>query len=397
MVLHLYHGLSLLRYILVNYCSVNLVKHSQLHKLYINTNLSSLWFLFQRTNENSQISHFCNLSFPLTNSILFSFHRLSQDFHTISDIPFLLEHLFRQQASLTKQKVRLEQLEKFSKHLESDQLRDHTFYKQRIDDRSNALEDVKRERHSHQKTLDRTHVQLKDDMRSLGELLVHAETLRTFSLPLDLHNHLVTQLSEYKDQLENASQHLSQEHSDRLTAFNAVDQLDRINRETIEVERQMMLHSFQLREMSAFHQELQHQYPARKFQKKPKADLQYVYEARRKLQCTQPAYTPTQIERFKFKLELCRSNLEMLTSYRAPIVCNMTLPCINKIAAIKLRLITQMMANVPSYLTNSGNLRLNFQYDRTKYSDDDSKTVSKTTILFFSISLSFISLLSNGK
>ncbi|XP_065092214.1 uncharacterized protein LOC135713058 [Ochlerotatus camptorhynchus] len=303
------------------------------------------------------------------------FHRLLQAFPTLSDLPFLLEQLVHQQTSLTRQQVRLDLLGEFSKHLKTDQFQDQTFYEQRIHDGNNALEQGKREWHSDRKTLDKTLVQLKDDVRILEELLVNAETLRTFSLPLKLHQSLVVHLSEFKDELEHTLQHLSQEHAGQQSAFDVMDQLDLIHRETIEAERVMMLHSFLLREMSTFYQELRRQYPAKasKLQKKTKADLQYVYEARRKLNCTQPAYNLAQIERFKFKLEMCRNHLQMLTAYRTPLVCNMTLPCINKLAAIKLRLITQMMANIPSYLNKSGSLRLNFQYDRTKCSDEDSK------------------------
>ncbi|XP_019544684.2 uncharacterized protein LOC109415244 isoform X2 [Aedes albopictus] len=300
------------------------------------------------------------------------YRQLHQSFPKISEMPSVLKQLFHQKTILVQQDVRFNLLTKFSQHLKTNKLNSRDWYKQRAEDLQKSLDEARQKHDAHE--YDRDLIQFKHDVRKLGELLVQAESLHAISLPLELHKTLMKSLTEHQEELKAPLQVLENERINVLNTFEISNQLDLVQRQMIEPERTMLSYNYLFLELAAFLQNLRCQYPAIKFQQsKPKTvstNLQRVYEARQVLNHTQPAYSSEEIERFKVRVGLCRAELDLLTDHRKFVVANMTLPCMDKLMALKLRLITQMVAELPGYLGETGSLRLNFQYDQTKCSQE---------------------------
>ncbi|XP_062533969.1 uncharacterized protein LOC134202986 [Armigeres subalbatus] len=296
------------------------------------------------------------------------YHELYQSYSKICEMPSTLQQLFLWETMLVKQKVRFEQLSKLSKLVETNEFEKRDFYEQRIHNNRKLLEEARL--NYDRKKYDKDLIQFKHDIRTLGELLAEAAALHTAAFPLDVHKMLKSFLAEHKEELDSSLQVLASEQTAAMSAFVTRDQLDQIHREMIAPEREMLSYNYLFLELTGFLQDLRRQHPPINFQQSaPKnidANLQRVYEARQMLNGTQPAYTPDQIEEFKFKIGLCRTDLGLLAERRMFVAANLTLPCINKLTVQKLRLITQMMAELPPYLGEPGRLELNFYYDHTK-------------------------------
>lgn len=300
------------------------------------------------------------------------YHELHRAYPKIAEMPSIMGQLFHQEKILARQKVRFDHFTKFSQHLKTAKLNDRDWYQKQIDKQQKSLEKARDTYNDH--VYDRDLIQFKHDVRVLGELLTQAAALHTISLPINLHKTLMNSLVEHEGLLKDSLQVLENERTAAQSPFDTFDQLDVVQRDMIEPEQKMLSFNYRYLELTGFLQDLRRQFPPIKFQtSKPKTivtNLQRVYEARLALNNTQPGYKPEQLERFKLKIELCRAELDLLTDHRKFVVANMTLPCVDKLMALKLRLITQMVAEVPSYLGKPGSLRLNFQYDQTRCSHE---------------------------
>ncbi|XP_058445620.1 uncharacterized protein LOC131426886, partial [Malaya genurostris] len=261
------------------------------------------------------------------------------------------------------------------------EFQDIASYERILDDQQASLAAMKQNLHRNEVTYSKKLIDLKDELRALRELVLHAKALRHFSMFPELNQQLVQVWSNFGKDLHEKLNLLQIETAD-LDRFTLLNKLDQLERESIESQYELLTFHNRLREIDGFYQELCNQLKGTQVNVKhlektsQKGDLGRLYRYKKQLydKNTQPAYKEYQIAGMKFKLQLLYEDERLANAYRTLHLSNMTLPCIEKLIVIKLRMITQIMSGMPAFLREPGTLRLNFQYeDSDPASDDRSK------------------------
>ncbi|XP_058817834.1 uncharacterized protein LOC131681140 [Topomyia yanbarensis] len=312
-----------------------------------------------------------------------SFKRFDNLYHSILDwfsLPTNLLHLKDQRKAWTRKKCQLASWNSLLELVAKDQYEDRSHYQQIVIDRNNSLAPLRRKLHQNETSYNKMLIDLKDDLRVLRELLFHANAIRHFTALPELRQQLTRVWDDFGKDLHEKLNLLRTELAgrDQTVLLNELDQLEQ---ESIEPQRKLMELNDRLREADGFYQELCDQLKGTQVNRKQiklsrNDDLKRLYQYKRQLydKDTQPGYKEDEIAKFKFKLQLLYEDERLATSYRTLHLSNMTLPCIEKLIVIKLRLITQMMAGIPEFLRETGTLRLNFQYECLSTAEDKSKS-----------------------
>ncbi|XP_055634167.1 uncharacterized protein LOC129774454 [Toxorhynchites rutilus septentrionalis] len=300
-----------------------------------------------------------------------------------SEIPTLITQISEQTHLLLRQESRVELWSKFLIELKLGQLRDIDDCAQRIKEQKNMMEKHTRDMHQLEVTHAKLLAEFKDNLRLLRELLIYAESLRDFYTRPDFQEQLLVYWKEYGYKMLKSCERLQNDLAEPDT-LDVLDKMDHLERDACVAKRKILQFDALLRGSDRFYHEFREQVinkikilnPAQ-FVVRP-CELQHLYESKKQLNSsnTQPGYKKSEIDRIKRKLDLLREHKRLAASYRTPHLTNMTLSCMEKLAVIKLRLITNMMAQIPVFAGEARKLGLHFQYDQTKYlpgEEDDPK------------------------
>ncbi|XP_055549454.1 uncharacterized protein LOC129732525 [Wyeomyia smithii] len=322
-----------------------------------------------------------------------SFERFDQLYQTTqnwSKLSSLLEQLACQQKSLIHLKTQASWWIKQLELMAAGQFSNQEHYKQKLTELKITQTASSHELHLLETKYDKHLIQFKWDLRSLEELLVQARTIRHLAILPEIGQQLVNFWNDFGRNLQEQLEKLESESADRKWTALA-HELDQLEQSSCEPQRLLVAYNERLREMDRLYREVCSQ--MEKYQRpagvplRGKENLQRLYEYKRQLYDvnTQPGYKENELKWFQYKLKMLLEDERLVDNYRTTYLSNLTLPSIEKIYVIKLRMITEMMAGIPAFLRLPGKISLVLLCPQNSVQQSENKQINISDAIGLSI------------